>query len=124
MGRQKTDDPLVPVPVRLPQSIVQEMRNEARKMGMTTSDVVRSRIENKSVKPLGRAKPRKRLVKGYAPKTDAELIRSISRLGNNLNQIGRWCNTYKRHADAVEVLFLLLSIEKEMKKLIAKDHAD
>ena len=126
MGRNNSDDPLVSISLRLPNSIVQAIKEKARETRRTQSDIIRSRIENEAVKPLGKPRPRKRPVKAGIIKADPELIRGIALLGNNLNQIARWCNTYKKETEAVEVLFLLLSIQGEMKKLISKnqDYAD
>ena len=38
----------------------------------------------------------------------------IAKLGNNLNQIARWANTYTNTADAVEVVTYLIAIEKAL----------
>lgn len=126
MGRNNADDPLVPISLRLPRSIVLAINEKARNMERTKSDIIRSMIENDTVKPLGKPRPRKRQVSVSSIKADPELVRGISLLGNNLNQLARWCNTYKKEVEATEVLFLLLSIETEMKKLILKsqDYAD
>ena len=43
--------------------------------------------------------------------------RELARIGNNLNQIARWANRYKRRGEAVEVLAQLAAIEREMKRL-------
>ena len=54
-----------------------------------------------------------------APARDIERDRSreLARIGNNLNQIARWANRYKRRGEAVEVLVQLAAIEREMKRL-------
>ena len=47
----------------------------------------------------------------------SEQIRQISRIGNNLNQIAKWANTYKSTAEAIEVIECLRAIEKEIAQL-------
>ncbi|MBC7201820.1 MAG: plasmid mobilization relaxosome protein MobC [Pseudomonas balearica] len=47
-----------------------------------------------------------------APEADPALLAALARAGNNLNQIGRWANTYKSNADAVQVLAALVGIEQ------------
>lgn len=47
-------------------------------------------------------------------KINPELLRELAKIGNNLNQIARWANTYKSDADALEVLQALLSIQRAM----------
>ena len=46
-----------------------------------------------------------------------EQTRQISRLGNNLNQIAKWANTYKGTAEAIEIIEALMAIEKALNKL-------
>ena len=43
-----------------------------------------------------------------------ELIRQIARIGNNLNQIARWVNTYKGAAEATQVIASLTRIESAL----------
>ncbi|MGK7878847.1 MAG: MobC family plasmid mobilization relaxosome protein [Crocosphaera sp.] len=47
----------------------------------------------------------------------AEQTREISRIGNNLNQIAKWANTYKSTAEAIEVIECLRAIEKAIAQL-------
>ena len=47
----------------------------------------------------------------------AEQTRQISRIGNNLNQIAKWANTYKSTAEAIEVIECLRAIEKAIAQL-------
>ena len=46
-----------------------------------------------------------------------ELIRQVARIGNNLNQIARWANTYKGTAEANQVISSLLRIESALLEL-------
>ena len=43
--------------------------------------------------------------------------REIARIGNNINQIAAWANTYKSSADAGEVLLHLAAIEQALRDL-------
>ncbi len=47
-------------------------------------------------------------------KADPELIRHIGLIGNNINQLARWCNTYKSSIDAHNVCELLEVISGEL----------
>jgi len=46
-----------------------------------------------------------------------EQTRQISRIGNNLNQIAKWANTYKSTASAIEVIEALRTIEQSLNQL-------
>lgn len=43
---------------------------------------------------------------------EKEHVRQVARAGANLNQLARWANTYKSRAEAIQVLAVLLSIER------------
>jgi len=43
---------------------------------------------------------------------ERERNRELAKIGNNLNQIARWANTYKSAADAIEIVSHLRSIEQ------------
>lgn len=49
-------------------------------------------------------------------KLEKEKIRELARIGTNLNQIARWCNTYKSGAETLQVLVHLRAIEEELKR--------
>lgn len=46
-----------------------------------------------------------------------ERTHQIAKIGNNLNQIARWANTYKSTAEAVEVITHLVAIESALMAL-------
>jgi len=46
---------------------------------------------------------------------EKEHVRQLARVGANLNQLARWANTYKSQAEAIQVLAVLLSIERSFK---------
>ena len=84
----------------------------AHSQGCTVSDLVRASVSHRitGMKPKGRP----RMTKA----ADPALLASLARIGNNLNQIARWCNRYQSGADAVQVLVSLASIHDEMKRLL------
>ena len=45
---------------------------------------------------------------------EKERIRQLARIGANMNQIARWANIYKKHAEAVEVITRLIVLEREL----------
>ena len=45
---------------------------------------------------------------------EKEHIRQLARIGSNMNQIARWANTYKKRAEAVEVITRLILLEREL----------
>lgn len=46
-----------------------------------------------------------------------EQTRQIARIGNNLNQIAKWANTYKQTAEAIEVIQALRLIQETLHEL-------
>ncbi|MDJ0573326.1 MAG: MobC family plasmid mobilization relaxosome protein [Pleurocapsa sp. MO_192.B19] len=58
---------------------------------------------------------------GYAcdRRSRQEFNRQVARIGNNLNQIARWANTYKGAAEATQVIASLKRIESA---LLALNH--
>lgn len=64
---------------------------------------VKIRLENLPVK--------KKQVRS-SRKINPELLRELAKIGNNLNQIARWANTYKSDADALEVMQALISVQR------------
>ena len=45
---------------------------------------------------------------------EKERIRQLARIGSNMNQIARGANTYKKRAEAVEVITRLILLEREL----------
>ncbi len=75
--------------------------------GLTVADLVRQRMGTALVE---RAPVRKRQVK----RVDPSLIRELAKIGNNLNQLARWANTYKSAADAVQIIAGLAAIDRAL----------
>ena len=45
---------------------------------------------------------------------EKERIHQLARIGSNMNQIARWANTYKKRAEAVEVITRLIVLERKL----------
>lgn len=50
---------------------------------------------------------------------EQEKVRQLARIGNNLNQIAKWCNIHKDGAEAIQILQQLMEIEREVKRCIS-----
>lgn len=82
----------------------------AKAQGFSVSDLVRQMMATAMKEPAKlHAKPRR-----ISRRADPELIRELAKVGNNLNQIARWANTYKTGADAREVTQALIAIERAL----------
>ncbi len=46
-------------------------------------------------------------------------LRELARIGTHINQLARWANTYKRAAEAVEVLTALAGIEQRITEFVS-----
>lgn len=90
----------------------------AHAQGSTVADLVRASISHRvtGMKPKGRA----RITKA----ADPALLAALARIGNNLNQVGRWVNRHRGAADAVQVLASLAAIERELKLLLPYQQSD
>lgn len=76
--RQKT----AVLQIRLSQRELEDFRAKADAKGMTLSELVRESLSDVPVK--ARPRPKRNL--------PPALVRELARIGNNLNQIARWCN--------------------------------
>lgn len=127
MPRPPADDPLIPLPVRLPESTVERLRAQALAAGCTVSDVLRSHLTLAEAKPLAKPRPRRRENKklGAVSGADPELLREIASVGNNMNQLARSVNhglLVGTQMECIEILAILRSIEQEM-MLVCRRHA-
>lgn len=125
MPAPHADDPLVPVPLRLPKSLVDAARAEAAAAGCTLSDAVRSRISSSAVQPLGKPRPARRLPQSSATaiQRDPAMVRQIAAIGSNLNQIARAVNSAAvagTPLQAITVIARLFVIERELAALAPK----
>jgi hypothetical protein len=83
---------------------------KAKSLGVPLSELIR--------KSFGRVQPMPLNNK----KIEAERNKQIARVGNNLNQIARWANSYKTNAEATQVISHLKSIEQVLKELKPDAH--
>lgn len=98
--------------VRLTESQYQALKAAAKAEHITYSNYLRGLLD---IAPSKIPPPqRKRLTR----QADPALLVAVARIGNNLNQIGRWANTYKSTADALQILSGLSSIEAALDALI------
>lgn len=85
------------VNLRVTKITQEEWKQEAKISGLNLGDWIRSQVkiggvsEPKTRKPTPTPMPKKRR---HIP-VDPELLKQIQGACNNLNQISRWCNTYK-----------------------------
>ena len=69
-----------------------EWHAKARSAGLTLSDLVRRSVGRVRTWTVAHAE------------VERERTRQVARIGNNLNQIARWANTFKANAEALEVV--------------------
>lgn len=79
---------------------------KATEAGMTISDFIRLCIMDF------------RLRKSAAQR---DKIREIARIGSNINQLARWVNVNKKHAEVLEVILCLAELTQQMQNLAAED---
>ena len=99
---------------RLPEDVANSWTEAAKKSEMSLTDFIRSQVKVDGVDSLA---PRRKtpVPKVRYTKVDPAIVRELAKIGNNLNQLSRWANTYKTGADAVQVLQVLAGIEHEIK---------
>lgn len=124
MSRPRSDDPLIPVPLRLPTSVVERLRERAEATGVSVSDVLRTHISSEAVKPLGKPRPRRRPPKslGRVSSADPTLLRSLAKIGANMNQIARAVNANAvagKPINVVQCLIVLRGMEIQLAALVA-----
>jgi hypothetical protein len=127
MTRPNAEDPLIPLPVRLPTSTVERLREQATAAGCTMSDVLRSHLTLSEAKPLGKPRPRRREPKklGAVSGADPVLLRELSSIGNNMNQLARSVNSgllCGTTISCVQILASLRAIEQQI-MTIGERHA-
>lgn len=94
--------------IRVSQAEKLAWKEKADLSGMTISNLIRQAIFRTKTWTVAD----KSLVK--------EQTRQIARIGNNLNQIARWANTYKSTAEAIEIIQALRLIEQALTQLSTK----
>lgn len=127
MPRPTAGDPLIPLPVRLPTSTVERLREQATAAGCSLSDVLRSHLTLAEAKPLGKPRPRRREPKklGAVSGADPVLLRELASFGNNMNQLARSVNSGLLGGtpiECIQILSSLRAIEQEI-MAISERHA-
>jgi len=105
------------VSFRLPVEIAKAWKNAARGSEMTLADFLRCQVKVDGVKPFTPTR------KTPVPKlkyvgADPALIQQVARIGNNLNQIAKFCNVYKSAADTIQIFQALVAIEHELERVL------
>ena len=95
------------VRLRLKPAEQADWQAQAEAEDLTLSDLIRKRMG--SARPTGIEPKRQRRT---GRKADPALLAALGRVGNNLNQVAKWANTYKTDAEARQVLAALVSIER------------
>ncbi len=120
MGRKRSGTDLLdkPLAVRVPSAVAEAWRTAAEQSGLSLADWLRQTVAPGAVRVTGRPVPRTRpkLTKPIA--VDPALIAEVARVGNNLNQLARWANTYKSASDAMQVLIALNAIERQLSRFL------
>lgn len=98
------------VRLRCTQAEKMAWEERAKREGRTLSDLVRESLGQKlDTKPKTRAR-----------RADPRLVAEVARIGNNANQIARWCNTNAGPADRLQVLAVLCAMEEELQAMLAE----
>ncbi len=110
LSNMTTDKRDTNLTIRVSQAEKLAWKEKADLSGMTISNLIRQAIFRTKTWTVAD----KSLVK--------EQTRQIARIGNNLNQIARWANTYKSTAEAVEIIQALRLIEQALTQLSTKSN--
>ncbi len=93
------------IAIRLTNSEKEEWQEKANQTGKSISELLRLAMNRTRTWTAG----------------DRSLIqeknRQLARIGNNLNQIAKWANTYKSTAEAIEVIEALRLIEEALNQI-------
>jgi len=118
MARPTADNPLLPITVRLPKSLCDQLRADSEAKRVSLSDIVRSHIEAAEVKPLGNPRPQQR-PKKLKPVSgaDPQLLRHLAAIGNNVNQIAAVVNRSNAGFSKSQLLLALSQIERALAAL-------
>ena len=84
---------------------------KARRAGLTLSALVRRSLERTQTWTVGQTE------------VERSRVVQLARIGNNLNQIARWANTYKGRAEAVQIVAHLVALRREIRKFAGEEDA-
>ncbi|QJT09508.1 MobC family plasmid mobilization relaxosome protein [Oceanidesulfovibrio marinus] len=88
------------IKIRVSEEEKAQFEAKAAAAGMTLADLVRHRLASFRLRKTS---------------TEREALLQLARIGNNLNQIARWVNTYKGGLDTIEVVSRLDAILRELR---------
>lgn len=99
--KPKTDTRTALVKLRVTPAEKEAITAKADAQGQTVTDFIRQRALDYRLRqtPL-----------------EKERVRQLARIGANLNQLARWANIHKSHAETIDVLAALVSLERELKE--------
>jgi len=93
------------------------VKKKADESGVVMSDFVRASVLARV--GVASAKENKKDYRKKNEKKCQKVAAQIARVGNNLNQVARWVNTYKSEADAARVIVFFSAALNELKKISA-----
>lgn len=91
--------------LRCSEEEIVEWREKAQASGVPVSELIRQAMSR---------------VRSWSPanqKIQIEQIRLIARIGNNLNQLARWANTYKSATETINIIHHLRILEEAVKNI-------
>ena len=101
------------------------LKEHAEASGMVMSDFVRALVGARigvSAGKENKKEHRKKNKKEYREKDEKkcrEVAAQIARVGNNINQLAKWANTYKSAADGAQAIRLFAAALNELKRISA-----
>lgn len=116
MGRKRAGDELLdkPLAVRVPSAVADDWRGHAQAAGLSLADWLRQAVDPGKIRVSNRPTPQTRPKLKRPASTDPALMAGIAKIGNNLNQLARWANSFKSKADSAQVLIALSAIERDI----------
>lgn len=88
------------IKVRVSEKEKSEIEAKAKSADMTVAELIRFSLKRVRISSI------------FDKNIERERIREIRRIGQNLNQIARWCNQHKTSAEAVEIIKHLIAVER------------
>ena len=89
----------------------------AHAQGLKVSQLARTLLNDYSISHGSKSRSALNKVGSVRSRSRIEFNLQVARIGNNLNQIARWANTYKDAAEASQVIASLARIESSLLEL-------
>ena len=93
---------------------------KAHSEDLKVSQLARHLLNNYSNKHGSKSRSASNKVGSVRSRSRIEFNLQVARIGNNLNQIARWANTYKGAAEATQIIASLARIESALLELSNK----